>query len=51
MGSRHQILLENLSRRSALPETQLSTIPTESNFEIVNLKAMTNGEISAQWAR
>jgi hypothetical protein len=36
MGSGLQILLENLSRRSALPMIQLSTFPAESKDAIVN---------------
>jgi hypothetical protein len=51
MGSGQQILLENLSRRSALPKIQLSTIPTESKAAIVNTMTVRHREILSRWAR
>jgi len=51
MGSKQQILLENLSRRSALPKIQLSTMPTESKAAIVNNMVVRHREISLRRAR
>jgi hypothetical protein len=50
VGSKQQIQLENLSRRSALPKIQLSTFPAESQAAIVNTMAVRHREISSMWA-
>jgi hypothetical protein len=50
VGSGHQIPLENLCRRSALPKIQLSTSPAQSNAAIVNTMAVRHREISSRWA-
>jgi hypothetical protein len=48
--SGHQILLANLSQRSALPKIQLSTSPAESKAAIVNTMTVRHHEISFRWA-
>jgi hypothetical protein len=50
VGSKQQIPLENLSRRSALPKIELSTILTESVAAIVNTMVVRHREISSRWA-
>jgi len=45
MGSGQQILLDNLSRRSALPKIQLSTFLVESQAAIVNTMTVRDREI------
>jgi hypothetical protein len=50
VGNAQWIPLENLSRRSALPKIQLSTIPTESKNSIVNTMVVRHREISSWWA-
>jgi hypothetical protein len=50
-GSEQLILLENLSRRSALPKIQLSMFLVESQAAIVNTMTVRNREISSRWPR
>jgi hypothetical protein len=50
VGSGHQIPLENLTRRSALPKIQLSTCSAQSNAAIVNTMTVRHREISSRWA-
>jgi len=50
VGIPQYIPLENLSRRSALPKIQLSTIPTECQASIVNTMVVRHREISSWWA-
>ena len=50
VGSLPQILMENLSQRSALPKVHLSTFPAESQAAIVNPMTVGPCEIWLSWA-